>query len=123
MNPNGGETRKRLSTTTSAPAKCGRRGQAAIRRFLDFAYSDRYQLQFDREYDLLPATTSAAAVMAKSPEFSAFLTNIPNSDNYPDKTNWTTVENQIKTTLGQAITGSPAKVLGAIQQTATSSGG
>ena len=33
------------------------------------------------------------------------------------------MENQIKTTLGQAISGSPAKVLGAIQQTATSSGG
>jgi multiple sugar transport system substrate-binding protein len=97
--------------------------QAAIRKFLDFAYQDKYQLQFDNEYDLLPATTSAAAVMAKNPEFSAFLTNIPNSVNYPDKTNWTTVENQIKTTLGQAITGSPAKVLGAIQQTATSSGG
>jgi multiple sugar transport system substrate-binding protein len=97
--------------------------QAANRKFLDFAYQDKYQTQFDKEYSLLPATTSAAAVMAKNPEFSAFLTNIPNSVNYPDKTNWTTVENQIKTTLGQAITGSPAKVLGAIQQTATSSGG
>lgn len=97
--------------------------QAAIRKFLDFAYADRYQLQFDREYDLLPATTSAAAVMGKNPEFSAFLTNIPNSVNYPNKTNWTTVENQIKTTLGEAITGSPSKVLGAIQQTATSSSG
>jgi len=61
--------------------------------------------------------------MGKDPEFSAFLTNIPNSVNYPGKTNWTTVENQVKTTLGQAITGNPAKVLGAIQQTATSSGG
>ena len=97
--------------------------QAAIRKFLDFTYQDKYQLQFDKEYDLLPATTSAAQVMGKDPEFTAFLTNIPNSVNYPDKTNWTTVENQIKTTLGQAVTGSPAKVLGALQQTATSSGG
>jgi multiple sugar transport system substrate-binding protein len=97
--------------------------QAAIRKFLDFAYQAKYQLQFDKEYDLLPATTSAAQVMGKNPEFTAFLTNIPNSVNYPDKTNWTTVENQIKTTLGQAVSGSPAKVLGALQQTATSSGG
>jgi multiple sugar transport system substrate-binding protein len=97
--------------------------QAAIRKFLDFAYQDKYQLQFDREYDLLPATASAARVMGSSPEFAAFLTNIPNSVNYPSKPNWTTVENQIKTTLGAAITGSPAKVLAAIQQTATSSGG
>ena len=75
-------------TTTSwpsTPAVTRRRS----RKFLDFAYQDRYQLQFDKEYDLLPATTSAAARMAKSPEFAAFLTNIPNSVNYPAKTNWT----------------------------------
>ncbi len=93
--------------------------QAAIRKFLDFAYQDKYQLQFDDEYDLLPATQSAAAVMAKDQMFAAFLKNIPNSVNYPSATNWTTVENQIKTTLGQAITGNPQNILNAIQQTAS----
>ena len=95
--------------------------EAAIKAFLDFAYQDQYQLQFDNEYDLLPATQSAAATMAKeNPMFSAFLANIMHSVNYPATANWTTVENQIKTTVGQAITGNPAQVLGSIQQTATS---
>jgi multiple sugar transport system substrate-binding protein len=95
--------------------------EAAIKAFLDFAYQDKYQLQFDNEYDLLPATQSAATAMAKeNPMFSAFLANIANSVNYPATSNWTSVENQIKTTIGQAITGNPSQVLGAIQQTASS---
>jgi hypothetical protein len=51
--------------------------------------------------------------------FAAFLANIVNSVNYPATANWTTVENQIKTQVGQAITGNPTQVLGAIQQTAS----
>jgi multiple sugar transport system substrate-binding protein len=95
--------------------------EAAIKAFLDFAYQDKYQLQFDNEYDLLPATQSAATTMAsENPMFSAFLANIVHSVNYPATSNWTTVENQIKTTVGQAITGNPSQVLGAIQQTANS---
>ena len=95
--------------------------QAAIKAFLDFAYQDKWQLQFDNEYDLLPATQTAATAMGKSsPIFAAFLGNIANSVNYPGLANWTSVENQIKTQVGQAITGNPAQVLGAIQQTASS---
>jgi multiple sugar transport system substrate-binding protein len=96
--------------------------RAAIKKFLDFAYQDSYQLQFDHEYDLLPATRSAAATMARNPMFAAFLKNIPNSVNYPSKTNWTTVQDQIQTTLGQAVTGNPQKILNAIQQTAADGG-
>jgi multiple sugar transport system substrate-binding protein len=95
--------------------------QAAIKAFLDFAYQDKWQLQFDNEYDLLPATQTAATAMGKSsPIFAAFLGNIANSVNYPGLANWTSVENQIKTQVGQAITGNPSQVLGAIQQTASS---
>jgi multiple sugar transport system substrate-binding protein len=92
----------------------------AIRKFLDFVYQDKYQLQFDHEYDLLPATQTAAATMAKNPMFAAFLQNIPHSVNYPPATSWTTVQDQIQTTLGQAVTGNPQKILNAIQQTAVS---
>ena len=92
--------------------------KAAIRKFLDFAYQDKYQLQFDNEYDLLPATNSAAQVMGRNPMFAAFLKNIPQSVNYPSLANWTTVQDQIQTTIGQAITGNPEKILAAIQQTA-----
>src|SRR5215469_3177271 len=95
--------------------------EAAIKKFLDFTYQDKWQLQFDHEYDLLPATESAATSMGQSdPMFAAFLGEINSSVNYPTMANWTAVENQIKTTVGQAITGNPAQVLGAIQQTASS---
>jgi multiple sugar transport system substrate-binding protein len=93
--------------------------QAAIKEFLDFVYQDQWQLKFDNEYDLLPATQSAAATMGQNPMFAAFLSNITNSVNYPALANWTSVENMIKTQVGQAITGNPAQVLGAIQQTAS----
>jgi multiple sugar transport system substrate-binding protein len=96
--------------------------QAAIKKFLDFVYQNKYQLQFANEYGLLPATQSAATAMSSNPTFSAFFKNIPDSVNYPSETNWTTVENQIKTTLGQAISGNPQQILNAIQQTATTGG-
>ena len=94
---------------------------AADKEFLDFVYQDKWQLQFDNEYDLLPATTSAASTMGKNPLYAAFLANIANSVNYPPNANWTTVGSQIKTSVGAAITGNPSQVLGTIQQTATSS--
>jgi multiple sugar transport system substrate-binding protein len=97
--------------------------QAAIKKFLDFAYQDQWQLKFDDEYDLLPATQTAATAMGKDATFSAFLANITNSVNYPALANWTTVENEIKTQAGQAITGNPTQVLGSIQQNALSSSG
>jgi multiple sugar transport system substrate-binding protein len=93
---------------------------AQIKEFLDFAYQDKWQLQFNNTYDLLPATkTGDQAFGQQHPVFSAYMTNIANSVNYPAEANWTTVENQMKTTMGQAMTGNPASVLGAIQNTAT----
>jgi multiple sugar transport system substrate-binding protein len=97
--------------------------QTAIKKFLDFVYQDKYQLQFDHEYDLLPATQSAAATMATNPMFAAFLKNIPQSVNYPPNANWQTVQDQIQTTLGQAVTGNPQKILNSIQQTAMTGSG
>jgi multiple sugar transport system substrate-binding protein len=94
--------------------------QAAIKQFLDFTYQDKWQLQFDNQYDLLPATQTAARTMGQQNQmFAAFLGNIAHSVNYPALANWTSVENMIKTQVGQAITGNPAQVLGAIQQSAS----
>ena len=42
--------------------------QAAITKFLDFFYQDKYQIQFDKEYDLLPATNSAVKALASDPD-------------------------------------------------------
>jgi multiple sugar transport system substrate-binding protein len=92
--------------------------QAAIKKFLDFAYQDKYQLQFDKEYDLLPATTSAARTLSSDPVFGPFLKALPQAVQYPSDTVWANVKTQIQHTIGTALTGDPKKVLGAIQQTA-----
>ena len=83
--------------------------QAAIKQFLDFVYQDKYQLQFDNEYDLLPATQSAATDDGEGPDVLRVPRNITNSVNYPSLANWTSVENMIKTQVGQAITGNPRR--------------
>jgi multiple sugar transport system substrate-binding protein len=97
--------------------------EAQIKKFLDFAYQDKYQLQFDREYDLLPATVSAANALAKDPIFGSFIKALPHSVQYPSNTAWAQVKTQVQNTIGTAVTGSPASVLGSLQSTADKLGG
>ena len=92
--------------------------QAQIKKFLDFVYQNKYQLQFDREYDLLPATVSAANALAKDPIFGSFIKALPQSVQYPSNTAWAQVKTQIQHTIGTAITGDPKSVLDTLQQTA-----
>jgi multiple sugar transport system substrate-binding protein len=96
--------------------------EAQVKKFLDFAYQDKYQLQFDKEYDLLPATTSATKALSSDPIFAPFLKALPNAHQYPSNTAWANVKTQIQHTVGTAITGNPKSVLDAIQQTAEKSG-
>jgi multiple sugar transport system substrate-binding protein len=93
-----------------------------IQQFLDFVYQDKYQLQFDNEYDLLPATTSAINALSSNATFAPFLQRLPSGTLYPATSNWQQVDDNIKTTIGTAIGGNPSSVLGAIQQKATSTG-
>jgi multiple sugar transport system substrate-binding protein len=95
--------------------------QAQIKQFLDFAYQDKYQLQFDKEYDLLPATTSAAKALSSDPVFAPFLTALPNSVQYPSDTSWANIKTKIQQTIGTAVTGTPATELGQLQQIASTS--
>ena len=89
---------------------------AQIKEFLDFAYGDQYQQQFSKEYDLLPATTSASkALAAADPVQAAFINNIATSVGYPTNANWNTVLAKLKTTLGTTVTGNPSSVLGSLQ--------
>jgi multiple sugar transport system substrate-binding protein len=97
--------------------------EAQIKKFLDFVYQDKYQLQFDREYDLLPATTSAAKALAKDPIFGSFIKALPQSVQYPSNTSWAQVKTQVQNTIGTAVSGSPAAVLGTLQSTAEKLGG
>ena len=94
--------------------------EAQIKEFLDFAYQDKYQLAFDNEYDLLPATVTAAKALASNAVFAPFLTALPNSVQYPSDTAWANVKTKIQQTIGTAVTGSPSTVLSQLEQTATS---
>jgi multiple sugar transport system substrate-binding protein len=96
--------------------------QAAIKKFLDFAYQDTYQLQFDKEYALLPATTSAAASLSSDPLFGPFLKALPRAVQYPSSTEWAAVKTQVQQTIGTAVSSDPKKVLSTIQQTAKKGG-
>jgi multiple sugar transport system substrate-binding protein len=95
--------------------------QAQIKEFLDFAYQDQYQLAFDKEYDLLPATTTAAKALSADPVFGPFLTALPNSVQYPSDTSWANVKAKIQQTIGLAVTGTPSTELSQLQQVATTS--
>jgi multiple sugar transport system substrate-binding protein len=95
--------------------------QAQIKEFLDFAYQDKYQLAFDKEYDLLPATTTAAKALSSDPVFAPFLTALPNSVQYPSDTSWANVKAKVQQTIGLAVTGSPSTELSQLQQIATTS--
>lgn len=93
--------------------------EAAIKAFLDFAYQDKYQLQFDHEYDLLPATVSASNALKSDPLFGSFMKALPYSVQYPSSTAWAQVKTEIQNTIGTAVTGSPSSVLNQIQQVAS----
>ena len=92
--------------------------EAQIKKFLDFVYQDNYQLQFDREYDLLPATVSAANALANDPTFGSFIKALPHSVQYPSNTTWAQVKTQVQNTIGTAVTGNPTSVLNTLQGTA-----
>ncbi|KHK98603.1 ABC transporter substrate-binding protein [Microbacterium mangrovi] len=94
--------------------------QAEIKKFLDFTYRDKYQLQFDKEYMLLPATKTAVTALASDPIFGPFLKALPQSVQYPSDTAWANTKTKIQQTIGTAVTEDPKTVLGQLQQTATS---
>jgi len=92
--------------------------QDAIKKFVDFMYQDKYQVAFDKEYDLLPATNSAIKSLSSDATFGPFLKALPNSVQYPNAPIWSTIKTQIQQQLGLAMSQDPQKILDAIQQTA-----
>ncbi|CAM5705694.1 Extracellular solute-binding protein OS=Streptomyces alboniger OX=132473 GN=CP975_15865 PE=4 SV=1 [Streptomyces alboniger] len=93
--------------------------------FLDFVYDEKNVLDFSREYDLLPVTTSASQVMGGAKRDAAlkpFLDELPVSELYPaGQTSWATVSADIKQRIGRAVApdGSPSSVLDQLQAAAT----
>ena len=93
--------------------------KAAIKKFLDFAYQDKYQIAFAKEYNLLPGTTSAAAAFAKiDPALAPFIAALPHAVQYPNAPAWAQVKTQIQQNIGTAIGPDPKAVLDTIQQAA-----
>ncbi len=103
--------------------KNGHRDQ--VGDFLDFVYSEENVLDFSREYNLLPVTTSASRTMAASDQdkdLKPFLDQLTTSELYPvGNTSWAAVNAAVKKQIGKAVApnGSPAGVLGGLQATAT----
>ncbi|WJV51381.1 extracellular solute-binding protein [Streptomyces flavofungini] len=96
-----------------------------IGEFLNFVYSTKNVLDFSREYDLLPVTTSASQEMSDNKEDSAklgqFLEELPASQLYPvGKTSWAQVSVQIKKYIGRTVeeNGDPETILGQIESKA-----
>ncbi|MFF4589164.1 ABC transporter substrate-binding protein [Streptomyces sp. NPDC001388] len=95
-----------------------------VGEFLDFVYDEDNVLDFSREYDLLPVTTSASQVMSateEDAELRPFLEELPLSELYPvGRTSWAEVSAAVKQRIGKAVapSGSPATVLGDLQATA-----
>lgn len=92
----------------------------AIGKFFDYMFEDKNVVAFADEYDLLPVTDSASAVMetdAKHKPLRKFLEALPNSEFYPvGKTSWARTSELIKQNIGKAVEpgGSPAGVLAEI---------
>ncbi|MFE6894921.1 ABC transporter substrate-binding protein [Streptomyces sp. NPDC057694] len=92
--------------------------------FLNYVYSEKNVLDFSREYDLLPVTSSASDTMESAGEDKKlwpFLKSLGDSELYPvGNTSWASVSEGIKQEIGSAVSphGSPAAVLGRLQSEA-----
>ncbi|MEW2292148.1 extracellular solute-binding protein [Streptomyces sp. NPDC006743] len=93
--------------------------------FLDFVYSEKNVLDFSREYDLLPVTTSASEAMAAAPQDKnlwPFLQELSLAQLYPaGKTSWAQVSAEVKKRIGGTVTpgGDPTGVLNQLQTLAS----
>ncbi|KJS60114.1 extracellular solute-binding protein [Streptomyces rubellomurinus] len=105
---------------TMAFKKNGHRDQ--IRTFLDFVYAKDNTLRFDETYNLMPVTQDTLREMTgsgKHKDLEPFFALLPHAAFYPlGDTSWDTVSAELKKTVGTALTGDPAKVLGALQKKA-----
>lgn len=105
---------------TMAFKKNGHREQ--IRKFLDFAYAKENTLKFDETYNLMPVTQDTLREMTASgrhPDLEPFFALLPQASFYPlGDTSWDAVSAELKKSIGTAVAGDPAKVLGDLQKKA-----
>jgi multiple sugar transport system substrate-binding protein len=91
-----------------------------IKKFLDFYFASSAAQKISDTYKLLPVTDSGIEKLSSDEKLKPFLDALPNATFYPfTDPKWSEVNTQIKQTIGGAISGDPAKVLGQIQKVAT----
>lgn len=93
----------------------------AIGKFLDFALQAKYQMSFDKEYSLLPATVSASqSLSTDTPALKPFIDAIPTAAWYPSSDPaWDPTSQKIKDIVGKAVSADPKSILDQIQAVAT----
>ncbi|MFJ2818089.1 ABC transporter substrate-binding protein [Streptomyces sp. NPDC087294] len=125
MPGNGGQSRYSMGVADWMTAFKKNGHAKEVGDFLDFVYSEKNVLDFSREYDLLPVTNSASAVMSDAERDAAlkpFLDELPQSELYPvGRTSWAEVAAAVKQRIGAAVApgATPATVLKQLETTAT----
>ncbi|MCG6498807.1 extracellular solute-binding protein [Kitasatospora sp. A2-31] len=103
---------------TMAFKKNGHREQ--IKKFLDFVYAKDNTLRFDETYNLMPVTQDTLREMTASgrhKDLEPFFALLPQASFYPlGDTTWDAVSAELKKSIGSAVAGDPAKVLGDLQK-------
>lgn len=90
-----------------------------IKKFFDFFYSSSAVERISDNYKLLPVTKSGIERLSSDEKLKPFLDALPNATFYPfTDPKWSEVNTAVKQTIGSAIGGDPAKVLGDIQKVA-----
>jgi multiple sugar transport system substrate-binding protein len=96
--------------------------QAGIQAFLTHLFQpDNYAAFLEAAGGFLPATLSAAPIVAEDPAMKPFVDVLPTAVFYPgDQANWPAVQGQVQQTIGTGVQGAdPQQVLDAIQAVAT----
>jgi multiple sugar transport system substrate-binding protein len=92
-------------------------------KFLQFVYGKANMLTFQHGNGLLPVTADTTQEVWTNPAarpLLPFMRLLPDAAFYPvDKPSWTAVSQQLRKVIGQAVHGSPAKVLTDLQTYAT----
>ncbi|MFI6476432.1 extracellular solute-binding protein [Nonomuraea sp. NPDC050663] len=90
-----------------------------IKKFFDFFYTGPAAEKIVDLYKLLPVTNGGIQKLSGDEKLKPFLDALPNASFYPfQDPKWSDVNTQIKQTIGGAVSGDPAAVLGELQKVA-----
>lgn len=93
-------------------------------KFVQFVYSESNMLSFQRDHGLLPVTADTTQAVWSDPRYRPllpFMRLLPDAAFYPvAKPSWIPVTQEIRKVIGQAVHGSPKKVLSQVQDFAVS---